>query len=260
MSTRATAQLVELAKGWERIYPSARCSGIVGDARHRRTGGFHVSREDNPRGNYSIVRPQDRWGNGPDDAAAAIDMSMNTHDMTLCTRRLIAVYGNTVDPRRRFVNAFNGTVDGRTARRWDVYAQVVGPASSDHTWHIHAECRRRYVTSAVAVRAWLSALRGESVAGYLAGLGIVVIPTATNRAVAPPYPGRVLQRGDSGPAVGLWQQRMLQRGWHSLGAADSQFGPRTESVVRRFQQHCRVSVDGKIGPATWPLPWTDPLG
>jgi peptidoglycan hydrolase-like protein with peptidoglycan-binding domain len=80
----------------------------------------------------------------------------------------------------------------------------------------------------------------------------------------PPYPGRELHRDDhqarADPALKTWQERMIARGYRSIGAADGKFGPKTERVVRAFQKLCRVQVDGRIGPKTWPLPWTRPLG
>lgn len=279
MSTVATAPMKVLARGWEKDcgYRSARCSGIVGDLEHRRRGGPHISRQDQPRDNWSVIRPQDRPGNGPDDASAGIDMTMNTADMILCTQRLRAVWANKSDPRRKYLNAFNGYLGGANAQRFDIIALIISWATPDHKWHCHLELRRLYTLSMVAVKAILSALKGETVEQYLRSIGAAVSPArkpATPPAPtpapkpappkAPPYPGRVLQRNDrqarADPAVRQWQQRMLQRGWRALGSADGFFGAKTESVVRQMQAHCKVAVDGRIGPVTWPLPWTDPLG
>ena len=71
MSTVAYANVKTLCIGIERIFASAVCSGIVGDARHGRRGGYHISRANNPPGNYSVTRPDDGAGKGPSDAAAA---------------------------------------------------------------------------------------------------------------------------------------------------------------------------------------------
>jgi hypothetical protein len=260
VSTVATGTLKAFALDWEKKcgLKSAVLSGIVGDASHK--GGYHRSREDQPsKANYSVVRPDDRLG--PDDAASAVDMSMNTADMKTCTARLAKAYDNVADPRRKYMNAFNGTTNGTTARRWDVYARRTEPASSDHLWHVHLSIRRRYVNSATATKALISILKGETVAQYLASIGVA--PPAATTAKAPAYPGRELRRNDTqakpDAAVKLFQARMVTRGWTSLGKADGFFGPKLESVVKRWQASIHLPVDGKVGPKTWPTPWTKPL-
>lgn len=300
MSTVATDQIKTLARKWETDcgYRSARCSGIIGDDAHRRRGGYHIARRLNPAGNYSIVRPQDRGGCGPDDASTAVDMTMSTADMILCTTRLAAVHNSTTDPRRKYLNAFNGWTGTGDARRYDVYARRTMYASPDHKWHVHLEIRRIYATSWTATNAILSILRGETAAEYLTSIGVVpeqappvVMPpkpgppkpavaapaapapgrtapaappvkAAPVRPKPPAYPGRVMRRNTSTAIdhdLRKWQQRMRERGWKSV-TADGLFGPKTESAVRRFQGACKVPVDGRIGPQTWPLPWTRPLG
>jgi peptidoglycan hydrolase-like protein with peptidoglycan-binding domain len=53
----------------------------------------------------------------------------------------------------------------------------------------------------------------------------------------------VLERGDRGPAVGRVQRRLrVDRSLY--------FGRATESAVRRFQRHRRLSPDGVVGPIT----------
>lgn len=259
MSTRAYDNTRALADGIEDIFDSAVCSGIVGDRRH--TGGYHISREDQSKTNYSVVRSRDRAGNGPDDASAGIDMSMNRRDMILATARLKRVFDNRhADPRARYINAFNGTLDGRTARRWDVAAGKVQDASDDHTWHLHGEQPRLYVRSKAATTAWLSALRGHTIAQYLTAIGgTAPAPAGKVAPAAPAYPRRVLRRNDrqtaADPAVRQWQQAARTAGFTAIGAADGYFGRKTEGVVRRLQAVFRVAVDGEIGPVTWPLPW-----
>jgi hypothetical protein len=266
MATKAYPELREFAEDVEAIYPSAVCSGIVGDLRHRRNrqGTYHLSRQDCRPGTFSVVRPQDRKGCGPDDAAAGVDITMNRRDMILATARLRAVWANKKDPRRKYLNAFNGWDGSGDATRFDVYAGVAKYATPDHKWHIHIEFRRLYARSKTAIKAILSALRGESVATYLRSIGVTVPPPAGRKPTAPPYPGRVLKRDDDqrkpDPALKKWQDRMIERGWTSIGRADGRFGPKVERVVIRFQRHCGVTVDGEIGRQTWPLPWTDPLG
>lgn len=272
MSTLAYGTMKRLCNGIENMYSSAVSSGIIGDQAHRKRGGYHLSREDNPAGNFSIIRPDDQAGNGPNDAAAGFDISMSRRDMVLATARLRALWANPKDPRRKYLNAFNGWTGTGDATRFDMVARTARYASPDHKWHIHGEIRRRYVQSGSMVLAVLSALRGDTVAVYLAGLGIKPDPVPAAKPgkrgprpaapVPPRYPGRVLKAGNRkpDPAVKLWQQRMIARGWRSAGVADGMFGPKTVSIVKRFQKDCKVPADGEIGPKTWPLPWTRPLG
>jgi hypothetical protein len=277
MTTIATAEMKQFAADWKAVYKSAKISGIVGDTAHAKRGGFHISREDQTsKTNYSIVRPDDRLG--PDNTASAVDMNLSPADMITCTRRLIAAFENVNDPRRKYINAFNGTTDGKVARRWDVYARTVGSASADHLWHVHLSIRRRYCNSVTAMKAILSILKGESVAAYLASIGVgtpqktstttvpkpPVKPAPVAPVKAPAYPGRELRRNDkqksADPAVKAFQAQMIRRGWTSLGTADGFFGAKTDSVVRRWQKNCKMQVDGVIGPKTWPTPWTRKLG
>lgn len=241
MSTVATAALKDLAADWKKCYPSAQISGILPDKAHLSRGGYHVSREDQSGSNYSVVRPDDRVG--PADAAAAVDMTMGTSDMRLCTSRLVAAYTNVNDPRRKYINAFNGTVNNKQARRWDVYARKVSSATSDHLWHVHLEVRRKYVNSATAMAAILSILRGESLASYLARVKGTTAAAKTVPVNSPSFPG-LLKKGSKGTAVKRVQSK--------VGVpADGDFGAKTESAVRAWQRSHGLGVDGMVGPATW---------
>ena len=74
-------------------------------------------------------------------------------------------------------------------------------------------------------------------------------------------PGDVVLQAGRWYSKGLkmWQQRMKDRGWSGIGAADGRFGPATEKVVRQFQKSKGLGVDGKIGPGTWAAAWTEPV-
>jgi peptidoglycan hydrolase-like protein with peptidoglycan-binding domain len=273
-ATVAYPLMIKLANGWEHLYPSATISGIVGDQRHAQQGGYHIGRRFQSSSNYSVIRADDRSGMGPSDASSAIDMTMSTHDIVLCTKRLRVLYANGNDPRRKYLNAFNGWLGSGSATRYDIVARKTEWATSDHKWHIHLEVRRRWVQVGSMVTAVLSALAGDSVADYLHAVGAAVpagksAPPAAPAAPfhtmpAPAYPGRILRRNDHQAqpdnAVKAFQARMLERGWKSIGTADGFFGAHTEDVVTRFQKSCKVGADGTIGPITWPLPWTRPLG
>lgn len=168
MSTVAHTVTRWVADQWEQLYPSAVCSGIAPDRAHLARGGYHVSIEDNKPDNYSVTRPDDKAG--PRGVSAAIDMSMSPADMVRCTARLRRVYNDPDDPRRAFLNAFNGWVGRGDAQRFDIWRRVISYATDDHKWHIHLEWRRRHVPSWTAARAVVSALVGESATAYEASL------------------------------------------------------------------------------------------
>jgi hypothetical protein len=163
----------DIAHAWESYYASAVLSGIVGDTAHQSKGGYHISIENNIPSNYSVTRPDDKAppGNWPRNLAAAIDMSMSPADMKLCSDRLWWVWNDKGDPRRNYINAFNGWFnDGGPAKRYDF---VTGPpggiseTSSDHKWHVHLEIRRKWVPDWTAAAAIKSILRGESKDQYI---------------------------------------------------------------------------------------------
>lgn len=87
-------------------------------------------------------------------------------------------------------------------------------------------------------------------------------PAPPPTAPAPAWPGVYLQQGSTGAAVERLQSRLHDRGWTIT--ADGQFGPKTESVVRAFQQDSTahgwpLTVDGIVGPATWSALWNRPI-
>lgn len=165
MSTLSTTDINWLAREWEKLYGSAVLSGIVGDLAHKKRGGYHISRQDQPSGNYSVTRPDDRLG--PSDRASAIDMTMSTADMIKCHKRLRTIFQNrNSDPRMKYINAWNGWDGQGDAGRYDVVRGTVGTATADHKWHIHLEIRRRYVNDRKAMEAILSMLKGETLEQY----------------------------------------------------------------------------------------------
>lgn len=52
-----------------------------------------------------------------------------------------------------------------------------------------------------------------------------------------------------------WQAQMKKRGWKIT--ADGLYGSATARVARAFQKEKGLTVDGKIGPATWAAAWTE---
>lgn len=64
-----------------------------------------------------------------------------------------------------------------------------------------------------------------------------------------PYKG-LLKNGSDNIYVGIVQFKLNSLGYN-CGHADNIFGANTESAVKKFQQAKGLTVDGKVGPATW---------
>lgn len=64
----------------------------------------------------------------------------------------------------------------------------------------------------------------------------------------PAYP-MLLRRGSKNVFVRQFQAKLRDRGW-TIGV-DGNFGPQTESVVRKFQKEKGLVVDGLVGVRTW---------
>lgn len=61
----------------------------------------------------------------------------------------------------------------------------------------------------------------------------------------------IVRQGDTGAAVKTVQGLLVARGW--LVAVDGTFGPDTKLAVHRLQAAGKVTADGVVGPATWPV-------
>jgi peptidoglycan hydrolase-like protein with peptidoglycan-binding domain len=60
----------------------------------------------------------------------------------------------------------------------------------------------------------------------------------------------LLKKGSTGEAVRQLQQALTDLGYHP-GAADGQFGGKTEAAVKKFQGDREITVDGIVGDITW---------
>ena len=75
--------------------------------------------------------------------------------------------------------------------------------------------------------------------------------------VPPPFPGKMIRTGARGDAVTRIQQQLKSLGIIEGGAADGDFGEKTEWAVKLFQARHEDStgepleIDGVVGPQTW---------
>lgn len=274
MSTRATNEMMWFAGEWQKLFGSAKFSGIVGDKAHQARGGYHIGRAYQPSSNYSVIRTDDKPGNGPNDTASAVDMNLALADMKTAHIRLRNAWADR-DPRMNYINAWNGWDGNDGAGRYDVVKHTVDGATSDHKWHMHLEFRRKYCTSMTAMRAVLSLLSGQSLADYQKA-SPVMVPVGSVSPIKPTAkPSKVETKAPAFPLakdkyfaksskfnahVKIAQRRLEQRGWNLGDAgADGYFGPTTDKVIRQFQHEKHLTVDGKLGPNTWRAIWEAPI-
>jgi hypothetical protein len=151
-------------------YKSAVLSGIVPNAAHLKSGGYHCSVNDlRAYGNgndYSNTRPDDRNWNPA--YGAAVDVSMSKADLVRTYGRVHAVWADHSDPRRKYFNAVNVWDGSGDATRLNFDKNTAGYADDSHKFHVHAELRRRYVLDAKAARAMVSMFAGDSTATWIA--------------------------------------------------------------------------------------------
>ncbi|MEA5521081.1 peptidoglycan-binding protein [Limnoraphis robusta] len=75
------------------------------------------------------------------------------------------------------------------------------------------------------------------------------IPTLPGNPNPTPPPSGTLRRGDTGPAVGVLQQRLFRLGFYN-GQINNFFDVATEQAVIRFQQAYGIQPTGQVGPTT----------
>lgn len=253
MTTLAHQLTKDFAAKWDDALPSAVFSGIVGDARHRASGGYHISIEDqvDPQ-SYSVTRVDDKAppGNWPRNLASAVDMSMSLADMKITYARVGAVWSNPNDPRRKYINAVNVFDGVGDAERLDFVTGKRSYASPDHKWHNHLEVRRRYATDPKAYDAAFSMVSGESLTAYMSRTG--QLPPPPKPLPSGHAPGtrdlRLAFPNMKGDDVRKVQEFIGER---RCGKADGAFGSHTQSGVRWYQGMRGLKVDGIVGPATW---------
>ncbi len=162
--TAATASLVTLGDRWEAIIPSATCVGINGDVDHQDKPGKHLSRSDNIKkfgsSAWPVVHAKDK--EGPADKACAIDIRMDTADLIKVHKRFVTVYQNrAIDPRAKYLYAFNGWDGTGDAGRYNLVKGTVETTDDSHKWHGHYETFYKYVNDPNMVDAFISIARGD---------------------------------------------------------------------------------------------------
>jgi peptidoglycan hydrolase-like protein with peptidoglycan-binding domain len=81
-----------------------------------------------------------------------------------------------------------------------------------------------------------------------------VTPTPTP-AVAPAWPGpQYFALGDHSNTIAKFQAQLHARGSYLVG--DGNFGPNTQTEVKRIQAQNGLPQTGILGPVTWKLAWT----
>ncbi|MGL5870570.1 N-acetylmuramoyl-L-alanine amidase [Clostridium chrysemydis] len=61
----------------------------------------------------------------------------------------------------------------------------------------------------------------------------------------------IVKKGARGNITRLIQQRLINRGYSSVGKADGIFGDNTEKAIKRLQECFDLSIDGIVGRNTW---------
>lgn len=211
MTTRVYGPTRQLYDGVIRA-TGGRGSGIVGDSNHG--SGYHISREDNPGGNYSVTLPLDR--KGPSDGAAAIDISFSASNMRKYTKLLMGGLDRK-DPRLKAIKEVIGTRDSRNVVRYTRNSPTSSPqwASSDssHLSHIHISIFRAYINDWDALMGIVEFLGGSVSSSNQGGIFNMI----------------GLKKGDSGEEVKALQI-MIDRAGFPL-TADGDYGPKTAAAV-----------------------------
>jgi hypothetical protein len=119
--------------------------GIVGDAAHLASGGYHVGNDDLARAgllysDYSKREsPRDRPGTNAASALDIGDFDATVHGRRNTLRSLstaIVEASKRGDPRTRDIREVIYTPDGVTVRRWDRLG-LRSDGDSSHLWHTH---------------------------------------------------------------------------------------------------------------------------
>lgn len=225
--------------------------GMVGDNHH--LSGYHRSRNWLLQSRYARVRDYsttETLGNGTGgdgNAVSAMDITLPREHLIVVCRNLdrFVRMGQLEKITEWYGNSDgDGKVDG-----YNNVANRIESSNPSHLWHLHMSFDRGRVIEA-----------HDDVFRALTN-GTVMIPSLRPQTGPTPTQGwtdtmianaPTLRRGDSGDYVRTLQGLLCARRW--TVAIDGDFGPRTESAVRRAQDVAGgIAVDGICGPRTWPV-------
>ncbi|WIM95761.1 peptidoglycan-binding domain-containing protein [Actinoplanes oblitus] len=240
---RITDAMWKLWLALKELEPSTQLGGIYANK-----PGYHNTRNNNAKSNYSVRDAQDK--RGPSDKAAALDWtfpSAQRGDYTLIdkyTSRILTA-GQNRDERLNGWREFYGQADhDRDVEGWDCRYHRAVTSDSSHLWHIHFSENREHAESWANKDALISVLKGESLAAWRKRTGKPAGTPAPSGTMCKGKLRPVLRRGAKGEHV-LFLQRMI-------GAKpDGEFGAKTEARVRWYQKMRGLTVDGIAGPPTW---------
>jgi hypothetical protein len=177
---QAPKQLRGVVDRVEDVRRSAVMAGIVPDARHYKTGGYHVClyhlRTHGKLGDYSSTRALDKppkVTKAGEGQSCAYDIGMGKADMIRTHAAVRKVWLDRSDPRRRFINAINCWDGSGDAVRYNFQQNTQSRATPDHKTHVHGDAPRVYMDPThreheKAARAHASVLIGESRAAWTA--------------------------------------------------------------------------------------------
>lgn len=186
--------------GMRALEPKSALGGILA-----RKPGYHDTRKHHKQvgrtDDYSIRWDLDKQG--PDDESAAIDWTFRdaqAGDYTTIKKysaRLLAA-GRANDPRTYAMREFYGNADfDRDVEGWDFVRDQAASSDSSHLWHIHISIRRAYVTSAKAIDAILSILKGEALSAWQKRWGALPAPKPPVKPAPKPGDTHTVKAGDT---------------------------------------------------------------
>ncbi len=246
------------------LEPHSQLSGIYAFKK-----GYHSSRTDNQRNwpnNYSIRETEDL--DGPADKAAALDWTFpnaqrgDYSTIAVYTKRLISSGKDRDDPRLDGLREVYGQADSDAyVEGWDCRHLIDSTADAAHRWHSHFPFDRNKVTMLEVMDAVLSVLKGEPLTQWRERTSAPPAPDPAPMLTGNPPGSRVLWL--TNPVMTGDDVRFVQRwiGPRQAGAADGEYGPRTEAGVRWYQNMRNdalrraglplLQVDGRVGRHTW---------
>lgn len=242
-------------------FASRELSGIVGNTAH--TYGYHRSRNvllaAGRFSDYSVTLTADKTGDG--DAACALDVKLSAADMITASKRLMAACRNH-DPRVDDLREWFGTEDGQRVTGWDRHDPATfgddsfTTSDGTHLWHIHLSIYRGRIGSATVLRI-ADVINGVPLAGpYLRRAWPVWMKPGSYFGLITGGPLSIggYYVGHERDTVTLIQQRLIAtKTVTGVGAAwaDGRFEKPTEDGVKAWQRAHHLTVDGRVGPATW---------